>query len=109
MSEPNVSPAVLCCYLIHSASFATTPLSILPAESRRTNTHSTAHDFSNNDTYCPPPSASRRGANMGRRPNAVVNEFFLRGEKLDDNSNRYQHTCKKCGEHVRRGDANGRY
>lgn len=41
---------------------------------------------------------------MGRRPNAVVGEFFHRGQKLDDNSNRYQHTCKKCGEHVRKGD-----
>jgi hypothetical protein len=38
---------------------------------------------------------------MGRRPNAVVGEFFHRGQKLDDNSNRYQHTCKKCGQHVR--------
>ena len=46
---------------------------------------------------------------MGRRPNAVVGEFFLRGQKLDDSSNRYQHTCKKCGEHVRRGDPTGRY
>lgn len=46
---------------------------------------------------------------MGRRPNAVVGEFFLRGQKLDDSSNRYQHTCKKCGEHVRRDNPTGRY
>lgn len=37
---------------------------------------------------------------MGRRPNVVVGEFFHRGQKLEDSSNRYQHTCKKCGEHV---------
>lgn len=43
------------------------------------------------------------GGAMGRRPNAVVGEFFHRGQKLDDNSNRYQHTCKKCGQHVRKG------
>ncbi|KAK3698447.1 hypothetical protein LTR37_016917 [Vermiconidia calcicola] len=35
---------------------------------------------------------------MGRRPNPLVVEFFERGEKLGDNSNRYQHTCKRCGE-----------
>ena len=44
------------------------------------------------------------GSAMGRRPNAVVGEFFHRGQKLDDNSNRYQHTCKKCGQHVGIGD-----
>ena len=45
---------------------------------------------------------------MGRRPNAVVGEFFHRGQKLDDNSNRYQHTCKKCGQHVGIPDLRGR-
>lgn len=55
-------------------------------------------------------SASVRGYGnaMGRRPNAVVGEFFHRGQKLDDNSNRYQHTCKKCGQHVREGKLLGR-
>lgn len=37
---------------------------------------------------------------MGRRPKAIVAEFFQRGQKLDDSSNRYEHTCKKCGDHV---------
>jgi hypothetical protein len=49
------------------------------------------------------------GSAMGRRPNVVVGEFFHRGQKLDDNSNRYQHTCKKCGQHVRRGKSKARY
>jgi hypothetical protein len=31
---------------------------------------------------------------MGRRPNALILEFFERGPKLEDSSNRYQHTCK---------------
>ncbi|KAK5134984.1 hypothetical protein LTR08_005936 [Meristemomyces frigidus] len=35
---------------------------------------------------------------MGRRPNQLVNEFFQRGQKLPDASNRYAHTCKRCGE-----------
>lgn len=35
---------------------------------------------------------------MGRRPNPLILEFFERGPKLDDASNRYQHTCKACGE-----------
>lgn len=38
---------------------------------------------------------------MGRKPNTLVLEFFDRGDKLDDNSNRYQQTCKRCGEFVR--------
>lgn len=38
---------------------------------------------------------------MGRRPNQLVSEFFLRGRKLEDASNRYEHTCKRCGEVVR--------
>ena len=37
---------------------------------------------------------------MGRRPNQLILEFFERGPKLEDASNRYQHTCKSCGEKV---------
>lgn len=37
---------------------------------------------------------------MGRRPNQLVLEFFHRGPKLQDASNRYEHTCKRCGEVV---------
>ncbi|KAF2771648.1 hypothetical protein EJ03DRAFT_20978 [Teratosphaeria nubilosa] len=35
---------------------------------------------------------------MGRKPNQLVHEFFARGRKLEDASNRYEHTCKKCSE-----------
>ncbi|GAB1730751.1 hypothetical protein NU195Hw_g48t1 [Hortaea werneckii] len=35
---------------------------------------------------------------MGRRPNQLVLEFFQRGQKLPDASNRYEHSCKRCGE-----------
>ncbi|KAF2717555.1 hypothetical protein K431DRAFT_152335 [Polychaeton citri CBS 116435] len=35
---------------------------------------------------------------MGRKPNPVVLQFFDRGDKLSDSSNRYQHTCKRCGQ-----------
>ncbi|KAK5120951.1 hypothetical protein LTR85_005735 [Meristemomyces frigidus] len=35
---------------------------------------------------------------MGRRPNQLVLEFFQRGPKLPDASNRYEHSCKRCGE-----------
>lgn len=37
---------------------------------------------------------------MGRRPNQLILEYFERGPKLEDASNRYQHTCKSCGEKV---------
>lgn len=37
---------------------------------------------------------------MGRRPHALIQEFFDRGPKLADSSNRYQHTCKRCGDFV---------
>lgn len=37
---------------------------------------------------------------MGRKPNALILEFFERGAKLADQSNRYEHTCKRCGEVV---------
>lgn len=35
---------------------------------------------------------------MGRKPNPLILEYFTRGPKLEDASNRYQHTCKSCGE-----------
>ncbi|GAM86161.1 hypothetical protein ANO11243_041720 [Dothideomycetidae sp. 11243] len=34
---------------------------------------------------------------MGRKPNPLILEFFSRGPKLEDQSNRYEHTCKMCG------------
>lgn len=40
---------------------------------------------------------------MGRRPNRRVLEYFDRGARLDDNSNRYEHRCKACGEHFPKG------
>ncbi|KAK3323531.1 hypothetical protein B0T19DRAFT_401853 [Cercophora scortea] len=40
---------------------------------------------------------------MGRRPNALILQYFERGPKLQDQSNRYPHTCKACGEHFPRG------
>ena len=40
---------------------------------------------------------------MGRRPNQLVLEFFERGQKLPDSSNRYEHTCKRCGEQFPKG------
>ncbi|KAM7204473.1 hypothetical protein V8F20_003589 [Naviculisporaceae sp. PSN 640] len=40
---------------------------------------------------------------MGRRPNALILQYFERGPKLQDQSNRYPHTCKSCGEHFPRG------
>ncbi|KAH8880647.1 hypothetical protein GQ53DRAFT_669381 [Thozetella sp. PMI_491] len=40
---------------------------------------------------------------MGRRPNALILQWFTRGPKLKDNSNRYPHTCKACGEHYPKG------
>ncbi|KAG9249314.1 hypothetical protein BJ878DRAFT_547289 [Calycina marina] len=35
---------------------------------------------------------------MGRKPNALILTHFERGAKLNDSSNRYEHTCKSCGE-----------
>ncbi|KAL5458700.1 hypothetical protein PMIN06_003165 [Paraphaeosphaeria minitans] len=49
-----------------------------------------------------PHQSGRRGA-MGRRPNQLILEFFERGPKLEDASNRYQHTCKSCGEKFPKG------
>ncbi|KAI1383151.1 uncharacterized protein F4822DRAFT_94095 [Hypoxylon trugodes] len=40
---------------------------------------------------------------MGRRPNPLILEYFERGEKLKDNSNRYHHRCKACGEDFPKG------
>ncbi|CAN8103168.1 unnamed protein product [Discula destructiva] len=40
---------------------------------------------------------------MGRRPNVVIQEYFQRGPKLTDNSNRYPQTCKLCGEEFPKG------
>lgn len=40
---------------------------------------------------------------MGRKPNQLILEFFIRGQKLEDASNRYQHTCKACGEMFPKG------
>ncbi|KAB8069081.1 hypothetical protein BDV29DRAFT_58408 [Aspergillus leporis] len=40
---------------------------------------------------------------MGRKPNQLILEFFIRGQKLEDASNRYQHTCKACGEKFPKG------
>jgi hypothetical protein len=40
---------------------------------------------------------------MGRKPNQLILEFFERGPKLEDSSNRYQHTCKACGEKFPKG------
>jgi len=37
---------------------------------------------------------------MGRRQNPAIEAYFERGQKLDDASNRYQQTCRKCGEFV---------
>lgn len=34
---------------------------------------------------------------MGRPPNPLIVEYFRRGPKLKDKSNRYEHTCRKCG------------
>ncbi|OTB05473.1 hypothetical protein M426DRAFT_10515 [Hypoxylon sp. CI-4A] len=40
---------------------------------------------------------------MGRKPNPLILEFFERGAKLTDNSNRYHHRCKACGEDFPKG------
>lgn len=34
---------------------------------------------------------------------AVVLQYFQRGPKLNDSSNRYEHTCKACGQHFPKG------
>jgi hypothetical protein len=40
---------------------------------------------------------------MGRKPNPLILEYFERGPKLADNSNRYPHRCKLCGENFPKG------
>ncbi|KAB5540421.1 hypothetical protein GE09DRAFT_1176034 [Coniochaeta sp. 2T2.1] len=40
---------------------------------------------------------------MGRRPNSLILQYFERGPKLADASNRYPHTCKLCGENFPKG------
>ncbi|TQS34319.1 hypothetical protein Golomagni_05302 [Golovinomyces magnicellulatus] len=40
---------------------------------------------------------------MGRKPNALIIQYFERGAKLSDSSNRYQHTCKACGQKFPKG------
>lgn len=37
---------------------------------------------------------------MGRKPNALITEFFVRGRKLQDSSNRYHMTCRACHQEV---------
>ena len=44
---------------------------------------------------------------MGRKPNPVIVEYFHRGDKLVDNSNRYHHTCRLCGEEFPKGRVEG--
>ncbi|KAM0328017.1 hypothetical protein ACHAQA_005418 [Verticillium albo-atrum] len=40
---------------------------------------------------------------MGRKPNPIICEYFTRGPKLTDSSNRYPHKCKLCGENFPKG------
>ncbi|KAI0398395.1 hypothetical protein F5Y17DRAFT_1745 [Xylariaceae sp. FL0594] len=40
---------------------------------------------------------------MGRRPHPLIEQFFDRGTKLKDNSNRYRYRCKACGEWNEKG------
>lgn len=40
---------------------------------------------------------------MGRKPNPLILQFFERGPKLADHSNRYPHRCKACGENFPKG------
>ncbi|KAF2089213.1 hypothetical protein K490DRAFT_19004, partial [Saccharata proteae CBS 121410] len=40
---------------------------------------------------------------MGRKPSKLILEFFERGPKLEDASNRYQQTCRSCGEKFPKG------
>ena len=58
-------------------------------------------DRPNRQLAPPPPRAQI--ATMGRKPNQVIASYFHRGPKLADNSNRYPHTCKLCGEDFPKG------
>jgi len=40
---------------------------------------------------------------MGRKPSQLILDHFTRGAKLKDSSNRYQHSCKACGEQFPKG------
>ena len=40
---------------------------------------------------------------MGHRPNPLLVEYFNRGKKINERSNRYEHTCKLCGEYFPKG------
>lgn len=40
---------------------------------------------------------------MGRKPNPLLVEYFTRGKKINERSNRYEHTCKLCGEFFPKG------
>lgn len=40
---------------------------------------------------------------MGRKQNPAIEAYFERGQKLGDASNRYQQTCRRCGELFKRG------
>ena len=44
---------------------------------------------------------------MGRKPNPLILSRFHRGAKLEDASNRYQYTCKACGEYFPKGRMDG--
>ena len=44
---------------------------------------------------------------MGRKPNQLVLEYFDRGAKLEDNSNRYVHTFIACGSFFPKGRVEG--
>jgi hypothetical protein len=44
---------------------------------------------------------------MGRKPDPVISEYFNRGAKVADTSNRYHWTCKQCGEHFPKGRVEG--
>jgi hypothetical protein len=40
---------------------------------------------------------------MGRKPNQLILEYYVRGAKLADASNRYAYTCKACSAHFPKG------
>ncbi|KAL9115497.1 MAG: hypothetical protein Q9227_000818 [Pyrenula ochraceoflavens] len=40
---------------------------------------------------------------MGRKSNPLVADYFSRGPKLPDSSNRYEHTCRNCHERFPKG------
>ncbi|KAK5465076.1 hypothetical protein LTS15_001639 [Exophiala xenobiotica] len=40
---------------------------------------------------------------MGRKANPLILDYFERGAKIGDASNRYEHTCRRCGEYFPKG------